>query len=81
MGILMLVWWWGGYVKIDVLCTRELDWQGSGGSENRLNSGRFLEGAKSAPLGDTFGDLCDFGRSMWSQRGSMLATKVILFEV
>ena len=38
------------FVKIDVLCTRELNFEGSGGSDNRQNLRRFFEGVKNAPL-------------------------------
>ena len=75
----MLFWWWGGYVKIDVLCTQELDWQGAGGSENRLNSRRFLEGAKSAPFGDTFGDFMDFRGCHWDPAGLHFGLKKQFF--
>ena len=33
--LLMPFWGQGPKVKIDVLCTRELDLEGSGGSQNR----------------------------------------------
>ena len=56
----MPFWGQGQKVKIDVLCTRELDSEGSGGSEYRQNLRRFLQGVKSAPLGGTFGDFLDF---------------------
>ena len=52
--LLMPFWGQGQKVKIDVLCKRELDLEGSGGSENQRNSRRFLQGVKSAPLGGTF---------------------------
>ena len=50
----MPFWGQGQKVKIDVLCRRELDLEGSGGSENQRNWRRFLQGVKSAPLGGTF---------------------------
>ena len=68
-------------MKIDVLCRRELDLEGSGGSENRLNFNRFPEGAKSATLGGTFGVFLDFWCPNGSQMGSILAKKGIFLEV
>ena len=51
----------GQHVKIDVLCRRQLNSEGSGESRKRRFLRRFSEGVKSAPLGGTFADFCDFG--------------------
>ena len=68
-------------MKIDVLCTRELDSEGSGGSQNRCNLRCFLEGAKSGPLGGTFCVFVDFWGPKGWQLGSLWAEKGIFFEV
>ena len=68
-------------MKIDVLCTRELDSEGSGGSKNRCNLRCFLEGAKSAPLGGTFLVFEDFWGPNGGQMGSIWAQKGSFFRV
>ena len=70
----------GQKVKIDVLCRRQPHLEGSGGSENRWNLRRFLEGVKSAPLGGTFRDFLDFWCPIGGWKGSILAKKGIFFE-
>ena len=47
-------------MKIDVLCRRQLNLEGLGGSQNRRNLRLFPEGVKSVPLGGTFGDFLEF---------------------
>ena len=54
--VLEAFWGRGANVKIGVSCKRQLNFEGSGGSKNRLFWSWFLEGAKRAPLGGTFGD-------------------------
>ena len=68
-------------MKIDVLCTRELDSEGSGGSQNRRNWRCFWEGAKSGPEGGTFRDFLDFWGPIGVRMGSMLALKGIFVRV
>ena len=69
----------GQHVKIDVLCRRQLNSEGSGGSRNRRCSRRFSEGVKSAPLGGILADFCDFGGPIGFQKGSILTLKRHLF--
>ena len=68
-------------MKIDVLCTRELDFEGSGGAKNRSNFRCFLEGLKRASWGGTFGDFIDFWGPVGIRRGSILAQKGIFLGV
>ena len=68
-------------MKIDVLCRRQLNSEGSGGSRTRWFSTHFSDGVKSAILGSTFADYCDCWVSMGSQKGSILGPKGIFFRV
>ena len=58
----------GQHVRIDVLCRRQLNSEGSGGSGNAHISRRFSERLDSEPLGGTFGDFCDFWSSIGVRR-------------
>ena len=68
-------------MKIDVLCRRELNFQGSGGSKNEGISKRFWEGVQSAFWEALFGILMNFGIPGGIPRGAILGQKVIFFEV
>ena len=68
-------------MRIEVLCRRQLNSEGCGGSRNRRFATRFSDGVKSAILGTTFADFCDFWVPMGSQKGSILGPKGILFRV
>ena len=50
---------------------RELNSGGLGGSRNDQISRCFSRGVKSAALGGTFADFCDFGGALGIQKGSM----------
>ena len=69
----------GQKVKIDVLCRRQLNLEGLGGSQTRRNLRRCSEGVKSVPLGGTFGDFLEFGGPIGGRRGSIWAKKGIFF--
>ena len=69
--ILMTFWWQSHYVKIDVLCRRELNSAGLGGSRNGQSSRCFSRGVKSAALGSIFADVCDFWVPLGIQKGSL----------
>ena len=68
-------------MKIDVLCRRELHFQGSGGSKNQLISRHISEGVKSALRGGTFRDFDDFGVPSGVPNTSILEEKDSFFEV
>ena len=68
-------------MKIDVLCTREHSFQGSGGSEKTHISRRCLEGVESEPWEATVGDFCDFWASTGSQKDSNFEEMYAFFEV
>ena len=68
-------------MKIDVLCTREHSFQGSGGSEKTHISRRCLEGVESEPWEATVGDFYDFWAPVGRQKGSNFKEKCTFFEV
>ena len=68
-------------MKIEVLCRRQLNSKGSGGSRNRWFSRHFWGGVKSAILGMTFTVFCDFWVPMGSQKGSIFDKNCIFFGV
>ena len=70
-------------MKIDVLCTRELDFQGSGGSKNGGISNQILEGVQRVLGADTFIDFDDFGVPVGVPKGSILEEKgsFLRFEI
>ena len=61
-------------MKIDVLCTRELDFEGSG-SQNRSILMLFLQGVKNVFFGGSFCDFDDFGLPGGIPKGSFYAKK------
>ena len=56
----MTFWGHGQHAKIGVLCRRELNSEGSGGSRNGQISRCFSKGVKSVALGRIFADCGDF---------------------
>ena len=75
----MPFWGHGQHVKIEVLCRRQLNSEGSGGSRNQRFSTHFSDGVKSAILGRNVTDFCDLWVPMGSQKGSIFAKKCIFF--
>ena len=67
-------------MKIDVLCKRELNFEGSGGSQNRRFLRRVLQEVKRAPLGGMFGAFDDFWVPIGAPKGTILGRKCIFFE-
>ena len=71
----MTFWGQGQHARNDVLCRRELDSEGSGGSLEGHISRCFSKGVKSAARGGTFRDFCDFWVPLGVQIGSVFCKK------
>ena len=67
-------------MKIDVLCKRELNFEGSGGSTNRRFLRRVFQEVKRAPLGGMFCAFDDFWVSTGVPKGIILGRKCAFFE-
>ena len=76
----MTFWGQGQQARNDVLCRRELDLEGPGGSRNGQISRCFSRGVKSVALGGTFADFCDLWVPPGIQKGSISRQNMQFFE-
>ena len=67
-------------MKIDALCKRELNFEGSGGSKNRRFLRRVLQEVKRAPLGGMFGAFDDFWVPIGVPKGTFFGKKNASFS-
>ena len=70
----------GQYVKMLVFRKRQLNFEGSVGSQNQLFLEPFSRGVKSAYLEGTFGDFCDFWVPPGIQMGSTFHQKCVFLR-